>query len=343
MDMSKVTEMASAPQKRMIDMNTTNTPSLFTPSVGYKPFRYPWCYDAWLAQRRIHWQHDEVPLGDDVKDWNSRITPEEKELLTQIMRFFTQSDVEVADNYICRFLPIFRPVEVSMMLAAFAESETCHIAAYSHLLDTVGMPEIEYQAFLSYKEMKDKSDYMKNFKSDSPREIAKSLAAFGAFTEGLQLFASFVMLLNFSRFGLMRGMGQQIAYSIRDETLHCNNIIRLFHTFCQEHPGLLDDALKAEITQICRDIVDHEDAFIDLAFKAGEVRGMTADEIKTYIRYIGDRRLLQLGLDTVFNVRTNPLPWVDELTNSVAHESFFETRATEYSKSATKGDWSDAF
>jgi ribonucleoside-diphosphate reductase beta chain len=340
MGMSVDTETASAPQKRMIDMNT---PGLFTPSVGYRPFRYPWCYDAWLTQRRIHWQHDEVPLGDDVKDWNGRITPAEKSLLTNIFRFFTQADVEVSDNYVNRYLNLFKPTEVVMMLTAFAESETCHIAAYSHLLDTVGMPEVEYQAFLSYKEMKDKSDYMKNFKADSPREIAKSLAAFGAFTEGLQLFASFVMLLNFSRFGLMRGMGQQISYSIRDETLHCNNIIRLYHTFCAEHPGLCDATLKAEITQICRDIVEHEDAFVDLAFQAGEVRGMTAAEIKKYIRYTADKRLLQLGLDTIYNERENPLPWVDALLNSVAHESFFETRATEYSKSATRGDWSDAF
>ena len=108
-----------------------------------------------------------------------------------------------------------------MMLSAFSNIETVHIAAYSHLLDTIGMPEIEYQAFLKYKEMKDKFDYMQTFTVNSKYEIAKTLAAFGAFTEGLQLFASFAILLNFPRFGKMKGMGQIISWSVRDETLHC--------------------------------------------------------------------------------------------------------------------------
>jgi ribonucleoside-diphosphate reductase beta chain len=317
--------------------------SLTTPSIGYKPFRYPWAYDAWLQQQRIHWLPEEVPLADDVRDWQKRLEPSEKNLLTQIFRFFTQADASVAENYVHNYLPIFKPTEVVMMLSAFATSETTHVVSYSHLLDTVGMPESEYTTFMQIKEMRDKYDYFSSFSTDNPREVAKTLAAFGAFTEGLQLFASFAMLLNFPRFGKMKGMGQIIAWSVRDETLHCENIIRLFHTYCAENPNLFDDSLKAEIYEICKTIVEHEDAFIDLAFALGPVQGMTADEIKQYIRFIADRRLLQLRMAPVYKVKDNPLPWLDELLNAPEHTNFFENRATEYSKAATKGEWGDVF
>jgi ribonucleoside-diphosphate reductase beta chain len=146
---------------------------------------------------------------------------------------------------------VFKPTEVLMMLPAFSNIETVHIAAYSHLLDTIGMPELEYSAFLQYKEMKDKFDYMQTFSVGNNREIAKTLAAFGAFTEGLQLFASFAILLNFPRFGKMKGMGQIVIWSVRDETLHCDSIIQLFHTFIAENPGIWDRDLQWEITDIC--------------------------------------------------------------------------------------------
>ena len=154
--------------------------------------------------------------------------------------------------YMKHYSQVFKPTEVLMMLSAFSNTETIHIAAYSHLLDTIGMPEIEYQAFLRYKEMKDKYDYMQTFRVDSKHEIAKTLAAFGAFTEGLQLFASFAILLNFPRFGKMKGMGQIISWSVRDETLHCLSVIRLFRTFVQENPEIWTEELQArDLHHLC--------------------------------------------------------------------------------------------
>lgn len=317
--------------------------SLITPSLSYKPFKYPWAYDTWLRQQQIHWLPKEVPLADDVKDWQTKLDAAEKNLLTQIFRFFTQADVSVAENYINNYLGLFKPTEILMMLTAFANSETIHVSAYSHLLDTLGIPESEYTVFMQIKEMRDKFDYFSNFSVDNPREVAKTLAAFGAFTEGLQLFASFAMLLNFSRFGKMKGMGQIIAWSVRDESLHCESIIKLFHTYCQENPRLFNKSLKAEIVTICETIVSHEDAFIDLAFELGPVQGMTADEVKQYIRFIADRRLLQLHLAPIYGVKDNPLPWMDELLNAPEFTNFFENRSTEYSRAATKGDWEDVF
>ena len=309
----------------------------------YKPFRYPWCYDAWLTQQRIHWLPEEIPLAEDVRDWQKNLTAHEKNLLTQIFRFFTQADVEVNNCYLRHYTTVFKPTEVLMMMTAFASMETIHVAAYSHLLDTIGMPESEYSAFLKYKEMKHKYDYMQNFNVNNKREIAKTVAVFSAFTEGLQLFASFAILLNFPRFNKMKGMGQVVTWSVRDETLHCNSMIKIFNTFCAENPGLLDASLKKEITDACRTIVEHEDAFIDLAFEMGPIEGLTAQQIKDYIRWIANRRLLQLKMDEIYDVKENPLEWIDTMLNGVEHMNFFEGRATEYSKASTKGSWVEAF
>jgi ribonucleoside-diphosphate reductase beta chain len=233
---------------------------------------------------------------------------------------------------------VFKPTEVQMMLAAFSAMETVHIAAYSHLLDTIGMPETEYSVFLTVKEMKDKYDYMQEFNVDSKADIAKTLAVFGAFTEGLQLFASFAMLMNFPRFNKMKGMGQIVSWSVRDESLHCEGITKLFHAFVKER-GCLTKSVKEDIIDCCQKTVRLEDAFIDLAFEQGPVPGMSAKEIKRYIRYIADWRLGQLGLPEIYMIDDHPLPWLTPLLNGVEHANFFETRATEYSKGATKGDW----
>jgi ribonucleoside-diphosphate reductase beta chain len=317
--------------------------SLLDASPVYKPFRYPWAYDAWLMQQRLHWLPEEVPLADDVKDWSRKLSEGERNLLTQIFRFFTQSDVEVNNCYMKHYARVFQPTEVQMMLSAFSNMETVHIAAYSYLLDTIGMPEAEYSAFLHYKEMKDKYDYMHEFGCDTKEDIAKTLAVFGAFTEGLQLFASFAILLNFPRFNKMKGMGQIITWSVRDESLHTHSAIRLFKTFIEENPEVWTEAFGRDLYRACETIVTHEDAFIDLAFEQGAVEGLEAREVKAYIRYIADRRLTQLGLQPIYRTAKNPLPWLDAILNGVEHTNFFENRATEYSKAATRGTWEEAF
>ena len=306
----------------------------------YKPFEYPWAFEYWKRQQQIHWMPEEVPLGEDCRDWAQKLDQTERNLLTQIFRFFTQADVEVQDCYHDKYGRVFKPTEIKMMLTAFSNMETVHIAAYSHLLDTIGMPESEYSAFLQYKEMKDKHDYLSTFGVDSDEDIAKTLAMFGGFTEGLQLFASFAMLMNFPRFNKMKGMGQIVSWSVRDESLHCEGIIKLFHTFVKER-NCLTRRSRRTILDICQKTVRLEDAFIDLAFEMGPVNGMSPKEIKKYIRYIADWRLGQLGFAPIYMVDEHPLPWLAPLLNGVEHANFFETRATEYSKAATRGNWNE--
>ncbi|WP_313008869.1 ribonucleotide-diphosphate reductase subunit beta, partial [Brevundimonas vesicularis] len=207
---------------------------LLTPSAAYKPFRYPWAFDMWKKQQQVHWMPEEVPLGEDIKDWASTLNDGERNLLTQIFRFFTQADIEVQDNYMERYGRVFKPTEVKMMLAAFGNMETIHIAAYALLLETIGMPESEFGSFMEYEAMRDKHDYMGKFGVDSDADICRTLAMFGGFSEGVQLFASFAMLMNFPRQNKMKGMGQIVSWSVRDESLHCEGIIKLYHAFNKE-------------------------------------------------------------------------------------------------------------
>ena len=316
----------------------SDRPGLLSPSLTYKPFRYPWAYDFWKIQSQVHWLPEEVPLGEDCKDWATKLTDKERNLLTQIFRFFTQSDVEVGANYMENYMPLFKPVEVRMMLASFSNMETIHIAAYALLLETIGMPDTEFSAFMEYEEMAAKHDYLGKFGCDTEKDILTSMAVFGGFTEGLQLFASFAMLMNFPRFNKMKGMGQIVSWSVRDESLHCEGMMKLFHTFAEE-TGALTKSVKDDIADCCQTVVKLEDKFIDLAFEAGEVEGMTPEDIKTYIRYIADWRMKQMKLPTIYGVKEHPLPWLSEILNGVEHANFFEARATEYSKGATQGDW----
>ncbi|MCH2322678.1 MAG: ribonucleotide-diphosphate reductase subunit beta [Hyphomicrobiales bacterium] len=317
--------------------------SLLEERLVYKPFKYPWAYEAWHTQQQIHWLPEEVPLAEDVKDWEKNLSEAEKNLLTQIFRFFVQADVEVNNCYMKHYSQVFKPTEVQMMMAAFSSTETIHIAAYSHLLDTIGMAEIEYSAFLEYKEMKDKFDFMRKWGVETKENIAKTLAVFGAFTEGVQLFASFAVLLNFPRFNKMKGMGQIVTWSVRDETLHTESAIKLFRTFVSENPEVLTPELEKDIYKACETVISHEDAFINLAFELGGVQGLEADQVKDYIRYIADLRLTQLGMEKLFHIKEHPLPWMVEMLGGVEHTNFFEGRATEYSRASTTGSWDETF
>lgn len=309
----------------------------------FKPFDYPWAFEIYNQQQQMHWLADEVPLHEDVKDWNNKLSDKEKNLLSQIFRLFTQMDVSIASGYYDKFIPIFKLPELRMMLGVFASFESIHQHSYSLLLDTVGMPEVEYKAFYEYEQMAEKADYFKQFNPKDIKSLVKTMAVYSAFGEGLMLFSSFIILLNFSRFNKMKGMSTIITLSVRDESLHITGMLKLFHTLLKENRHVWKDDFKKEIYDIAREMVKLEDKFIDLAFEQGGIEGLTAEEVKEYIRYIADRRLLQLGLKTNYGVKENPLEWVDYILNGVEHTNFFEGRATEYAKGALKGSWQDVW
>ena len=317
--------------------------SLLKAREYYKPFQYPWAFEAYDQQQKMHWLPSEVPLAEDVRDWNERLNEKEKNLITQILKFFTQGDVDIAQAYLDNYIPKFKPPEIRMMLSSIATSEANHAHSYSLLNDTIGLPDSEYKAFQEYKAMSDKHDYIFRSKGDGVEGMARELATFSAFGEGLQLFASFVMLLNFQRAGKMKGMGKVVEWSIRDESIHVEGISKLFRQYCLEHPRIVGDKFKADIYKMSTLSVELEDKFVDLAYSMGDIEGLSSEDVKKYIRYITDRRLLQLGLKPNFKVKENPLPWLEWILNGADHTNFFENRVTEYEVAGLTGNWDDVY
>lgn len=317
-------------------------PRLHEERTFFKPFTYDWAFDAFKQSEQMHWLWTEVPMLEDVADWKNKLSESEKRFLTHIFRFFTQGDIDVSGAYVKNYLPNFPQPEIRMMLSSFAAREAIHVAAYSHLIETLGMPEATYNEFLQYEEMREKHDYIAEFIDLDNSNIAQQIAVFSAFTEGMQLFSSFVMLLNFARFGKMKGMGQIIAWSIADESLHCESMIKLFREFIKENKELWNDELKAQIYTVAEKMVELEDKFIDLAFGVHEMQGLYKEEVKAYIRYIADRRLIALGMKGIFRVKRNPLPWVDGMLG-VTHSNFFEQKVVDYAKGALSGSWEEVW
>lgn len=291
---------------------------------------------------RIHWTEDEVKLQKDVEQWKTGIiTDEEKALITNILRLFTQQDFDVSGGYYDKLIPVFKNNDVRAMLGSFAAREFIHVRGYALLSDTLGMGQEFYHEFLEYAEMKAKHEYFVESIGNSYSEIGGYIAK-QVFLEGVSLFASFAILLNFDRLGKLPGMCDLNKWSILDEFLHAEGLAKLFRVFTEEHPRIVNDEWKKEIYETARTVVSLEDKFIDKTFSMGGVSNLDPKDVKKYIRYIADYRLKQLGLKPNWHIKENPLPWVDWLTGTT-FGNFFEREIFEYSKANLQGSFAEGY
>ena len=314
--------------------------SLLESNTTYKPFKYPWAVTYATEHERIHWIEDELELQTDINHWKSdKLTANEKNHITQILRLFTQSDVAVGTNYLEYYIPKFKNNEIRAMLTAFASREFIHQRAYALLNDTLGLPEEEFTAFLEYSEMADKVEFMSDIDVHSHAGTALAIAR-SVLNEGVSLFSAFAMLLNYQRQGKMPGMCTVVEWSVRDESQHAEGMAKLFRAFTEEHPRIVNDEFKRDIFDMFRMSVRLEDKVIDLAYELGDLEGLSATDVKQYIRYLADRRLIQLGLKPNWKVKDNPLPWMEELLGGSSLSNFFEKRVTDYNAQGLEGeDW----
>jgi len=316
--------------------------TVLSPSVSYKPFRFPWAVHTAVEHEKIHWGEWEAKLQEDVNQWkNGSLSNIEKNHITQILRLFTQSDVEVASNYINCFLPRFKNNEVRAMLISFASREFVHQRAYALLNDTLGLDEHEYFAFLEYEDMKQKIEFMKaDLENPTDKHTTAKALAQSACNEGMSLFSAFVMLLNYQRFGKMKGMCEIVEWSIRDETVHVEGMTKLFQEFLHNYRSEIDTKqLYKDIQDMFREAVSLEDKIIDLSYNMGETEGLTKDSVKRYIRYIANRRLASLGIEPIFEVQKNPIDWLDWVISGDSFKNFFEGTVTDYNADGMMGEW----
>lgn len=307
---------------------------ILTPRPTYKPFEFPKAYEYWELAQASHWLHTEIAMSSDINDWKMNLTQIEKNVIGHILKGFTQSEIFIQEYWGSFVSKHFKKPEIQMMAATFSSFESIHAVAYAYLNDSLGLDD--YAAFLHEPTAKAKIDRLISTKGKTKEEIARSLAIFSAFNEGVNLFSSFAVLLSFSRFNKMKGLGQIIAFSIKDESLHSEAGCWLFRTLIAEYPEIWNDELKQQIYQAARDTVELEDAFIDKAFELGPIEGLDPEDLKAFIRFRANTKLQDLGLKSNWkNIDKEALlrmQWFDVLSGGVSHADFFASRISDYAK-----------
>ncbi len=305
----------------------------------YSPFEYQEAYDFWERQQQAHWLHSEISMASDINDWKLHLSESDKKIIGSVLKGFTQAEIIIEDYWSNKVSNWFKKPEIQMAANTMASFESIHAVSYAYLNQSLGLEDFE--AFLYEPAAKSKIDRLINTNGKTKEEIAKSLAIFSAFNEGVSLFSSFAILLNFSRFNKLKGVGQIISFSIRDETLHSDFGCWLFRQFVKEYPEVWTDSLKKEIYDAARLTIELEDKFIDMCFEAGEPQGLKKETLKQYMRFRANTKLQDLGLKSnwknIDKKMLSELEWFDVLSSGVSNTDFFAARVSDYSK-GTK-DW----
>jgi len=304
----------------------------------YKPFLYDKAYDYWLMQQQAHWLPTEVQMASDIQDWNSKLTENEKNVVTGVLKGFIQTELVVNEYWSSLVAKWFPHPEIIMMATTFASMENTHTIGYAYLNDSLGLTD--YDSFMREPAAKDKLDRLVTISSEVTKatkvDIARSLAIFSAFTEGVSLYSAFAILYHFSRFNKLKGVGQIISWSQKDEALHSEAGCWLFREFIKENPEIWTDELKRDVYEAARATVALEDSFIDMCFASGPIEGLDPKDLKQFIRHRANTKLGDLGLKTnwknIDHKSLKNLEWFDILTAGVNHTDFFAQRVVDYSK-----------
>ena len=311
------------------------------PRHFYKPFEYQQAFDFYKDQHRAHWLADEVPLASDLNDWKLKLNESEKNLIGNILKSFAQTEVHVNDYWSTKVSIWFPKPEVQAMARVFADFESIHAEAYARLNEELGLDD--FAAFMEDEASKAKIDRLIEVNGTTIEEQALSLAIFSAFTEGVNLFSSFAILMSFQLRNLMKGTGQIVEWSVRDESLHSKAGCWLFTTLLKEMPELNTPELRNNVIEACEISVKLEYDFIDKAFEMGDIEGLNKEQLKAFIKARANEKMLELGYNSIYNdIDPNLLKqmeWFGHLTSGKTHQDFFAGRVTSYAKSVA--DWSD--
>jgi ribonucleoside-diphosphate reductase beta chain len=311
------------------------------PRIYYKPFEYQDAFDFYKNQHRAHWLADEVPLASDLNDWKLKLNESEKNLIGNILKSFAQTEVHVNDYWSTKVSVWFPKPEVQAMARVFADFQSIHAEAYARLNEELGLDD--FKAFMEDEVSKAKIDRLIETPGETLEDKATSLAIFSAFTEGVNLFSSFAVLMSFQLRNLMKGTGQIVEWSVRDESLHSKAGCWLFRTLLKEQPHLDTPELRNKIIEACHLSVQLEFDFIEKAFEMGDIEGLNKEQLKAFIKARANEKMIELGYQVIYNdVDPNLLKqmeWFGHLTSGKTHQDFFAGRVTSYAKSTA--DWDD--
>ena len=319
--------------------------SLFKERIPYKPFEYPIYYnEGWLKQAQAFWLHTEIPMSGDVKDWNEKLTLVEKNLVGNILLGFAQTECAVSDYWTQKVVSWFPKHEIQQMAMIFGSQETIHAVAYSYLNETLGLEDFE--AFLHEPATAKRFENLVSYNGNNPIGVGRSLAIFSAFAEGVSLYSAFAVLYSFQLRNMLKGVGQQIKWSVRDESLHSKMGCTLFRHMCDEIPTLLEDC-KEDIYAAAKLMMELEENYIDKMFEMGDIENLKAFDLKQFVRKRTNEKLQELGYTDkrrffhYDNEAANNLDWFYHLTGGHTHTDFFAIRPTDYSKANEGEDFED--
>ena len=327
--------------------------SIFEDRIEYKPFEYPEYYtDGWLPQAQAFWLHTEIPMQSDIKDWKENLMPHERNLVGNILLGFAQTECAVSDYWTTMVTNWFPKHEIKQMAMIFGSQETIHATAYSYLNETLGLDD--FSAFLHEPTMADKFEHLSGVDTDythedlaenpkARRKVARSLAIFSAFAEGVSLYSSFAVLYSFQMRNLLKGIGQQMKWSVRDESLHSKMGCSLFRHMCDEYPELRDE-VRNKVVKAAEIMVKMEHNFIDKTFEMGDLENLKAIDLKNFISRRANEKLIELGYEQHFEFdgeSAKELDWFYHLTGGVEHTDFFAIRPTAYSKAGENEVWDE--
>ena len=328
-------------------------PKLFENRIPFKPFEYPEYYnEGWLKQAQAFWLHTEIPMQGDIKDWNEHLQQHEKNLVGNILLGFAQTECAVSDYWTTMVTKWFPKHEIKQMAMMFGSQETIHATAYSYLNETLGLENFE--AFLHEPTIAEKFEFLTATTAEwthedlasnpeARKEVARSLAIFSAFAEGVSLYSSFAVLYSFQMRNMLKGIGQQMKWSVRDESLHSKMGCQLFRHMYEEFPEL-KDIVQSDVEEAATLMVQMEEQFIDKMFEQGDLENLKAENLKDFIRKRANEKLHELGYQSIFNYNVKSaeeLDWFYHLTGGLTHTDFFAVRPTDYSKANEGEDWSD--
>ena len=308
------------------------------------PFKYEWAWQKYLDGCANHWMPQEVNMTADIALWKSMdgLTEDERRIVERSLGFFSTADSLVANNLVLAVYRLITNPECRQYILRQAFEEAIHTHAYQYCVESLGMDE--GKIFNMYHEVPSVAAKAEwglrytgsisdpDFQTGTPetdRQLLRNLIAYYCVLEGLFFYCGFTQILSMGRRNKMVGVAEQFQYILRDESMHLNFGIDVINQIKLENPDLWDAEMKADASRMIVEAVGLEIAYAQDSMPNG-VLGMNAPMMADYLNFIGNRRLVQIGLPEALPKAENPFPWMSEIMDLKKEKNFFETRVIEY-------------
>ena len=308
------------------------------------PFKYEWAWDKYLKTCANHWMPQEINMQRDIELWKdpNGLTDDERRIVKRNLGFFVTADSLAANNIVLGTYRHITAPECRQFLLRQGFEEAIHTHAYQYIVESLGIDESEiFNAYHEVPSIRAKDEFLipfidilcdPHFKTGTPendQKLLRSVIVFSCLMEGLFFYVGFAQILALGRQNKMVGAAEQYMYILRDESMHCSFGIDLVNSIKNENPHLWTPEFREELTGLFHQAIDLEYAYAEDTMPRG-VLGLNAAMFKEYLRFVANRRAVQIGLDALYPQATNPFPWMSEMVDLKKERNFFETRVIEY-------------